>query len=79
MATLTLKDIPRPIHLALKKRAAQHGRSLNREALACLEAAVRPSRIDTASLLLQIRAHRATIASRLDDTLLATAKTVGRP
>jgi plasmid stability protein len=39
---ITLKDIPQPIHAALKQRAKKHGRSLNKEALACLEMIVAP-------------------------------------
>ena len=37
MKSITLKDIPHPVHAALKQRAKRHGRSLNKEALACLE------------------------------------------
>ena len=79
MATITLKDIPAPIHKALKKRAQQHGRSLNKEALACLEAAVQPKKVDTEALLADIQAHRATLAVKLDDNLLNQARNTGRP
>lgn len=79
MATITLKDIPRPIHSALKARARQHGRSLNREALACLEATVSPVKVDVDALLLRIRDHRATIPGHLDEDLLIAAKHAGRP
>jgi plasmid stability protein len=78
MATITLKDIPTPIHRALKHRAKQHGRSLNKEALACLEAAVRPSRADVASLLADIRAHRANLPGKLKGTLIREARRSGR-
>ena len=79
MASITLKDIPRPVHSALKARARQHGRSLNREALACLEAAVSPARVDVDALLLRIRDHRATIPGHLDEALLVAARHTGRP
>ena len=79
MATITLKDIPAPIHQALKQRAKQHRRSLNKEVLACLEAAVRPSKIDTASLLAEIRDHRSNLSGKLNDALLHKARHSGRP
>ena len=37
MPTLTLKDMPVKLHSALKKRAQRNRRSLNQEALYCLE------------------------------------------
>ena len=39
MPTLTLKDMPAKLHSALKKRALRNRRSLNQEALYCLERA----------------------------------------
>ena len=40
MATLTLKNVPDDLHRRLKARAEQNHRSLNREAIRCLEASV---------------------------------------
>jgi plasmid stability protein len=37
MRTITLKEIPDPLHAALKKRAAKNFRSLNREILCILQ------------------------------------------
>ncbi len=37
MATITLKNVPKTLHVKLTKRAAAHKRSLNQEAIACLE------------------------------------------
>ena len=37
MPTITLKDIPRNLHRDLKKRAAAHHRSLNKEVIATLQ------------------------------------------
>ena len=79
MASITLKDIPRSVHRALKQRAEEHGRSLNKEALACLEHAVAPAKVDVAALLLDLRLHRASLPGRLDDRLIREAKTAGRP
>ena len=39
MPTLTLKDMPAKLHSTLKKRALRNRRSLNQEALYCLERA----------------------------------------
>ena len=79
MASITLKDIPRSVHRALKQRAEQHGRSLNKEALECLQNAVAPTKVNADALLLEIRAHRASLPGRLTDPLLHEAKTAGRP
>lgn len=43
MATLTLKNVPDDLHRRLKARAERNHRSLNREAIRCLEAAVEPT------------------------------------
>jgi plasmid stability protein len=77
--TITLKDIPPVIHKALKHRAKQHGRSLNREALACLESAVMPAKVDVDAMLGEIRRHRAALPGRLTDRLIRSAKNEGRP
>lgn len=38
MADLTLRDVPRDLHRWLKRQAEAHHRSLNKEAIALLEA-----------------------------------------
>lgn len=43
MATLTLKNVPDDLHRRLKARAERNHRSLNREAIRCLEASVSPA------------------------------------
>lgn len=78
MKSITLKDIPPPIHAALKRRAKLHGRSLNKEALACLEMAVAPTRVDPQALLHEIRKHRASLPGRLRDPLIRKALETGR-
>ena len=79
MKIITLKDIPQPVHTALKQRAKQHGRSLNKEALACLEMIVAPARVNINALLLDIRNHRASLPGRLNDRLIQMANAEGRP
>jgi len=79
MKTITLKGIPPSVHSALKQRAKQHGRSLNKEALACLEASVAPARFDADDMLLDIRNHRASLPGKLNDDLIKAAHEEGRP
>lgn len=79
MSSITLKDIPKRVHAALKSRAAAHGRSLNREAIACLESAVLPQKVDTDELLAGIRQLRGSITSGVTDDLLREARANGRP
>lgn len=79
MITMTLKDMPRSVHVALKQRAKRHGRSLNKEALACLESVVAPTRVDVNALMIELRQHRATLPGRLNDRLIQRAQDEGRP
>ena len=42
MSALTVRNLPEDVHLALKHRAKQHGKSTEAEVRAILEEAVRP-------------------------------------
>ena len=42
MATITLKNVPDALHERLKASAERHRRSMNSEALVCLEQALTP-------------------------------------
>jgi len=79
MPTITLKNLPSALHGALKARAARHGRSLNREVVTCLEAAISVSRIQVDEALASIDRVRTADESRLDEKLLQKALTEGRP
>ncbi len=79
MKSITLKNIPQAVHVALKNRAKLNRRSLNKEALACLETAVLPTRVNTDDMLAGIRQHRASLPGSLTDRLIIEAKTKGRP
>jgi antitoxin FitA len=61
MITITIKGLSREAHQALKKRAATHGRSLNTEAIAVLEASVRSQPVDAQALIARARAVRDTM------------------
>jgi antitoxin FitA len=79
VSTLTLKGIPAALHRRLKARAALHGRSLNGEVLACLQAAVGAERVDVEALLARARELRREVAGRLGETEVARLKRQGRP
>ena len=78
MKTITLKNIPDRVHSALKQRARRHGRSLNKEALTCLEMATAATPVDVGEMLLDLRAHRAGLPGRLNNQLIQMANE-GRP
>ena len=80
MATLTLKNFPDDLYAQLKARAAQHRRSLNREAILCLEEALAdlPGR-DPSTTLADLRRARARLRRiRLTDRDLVAARSRGR-
>lgn len=56
--TLTLKNIPDAVYGRLKLSAQTHRRSMNSEAIVCLEAALLPTRIAPAERLQRARALR---------------------
>ena len=56
--TLTLKNIPDAVYDRLKLSAETHRRSMNSEAIVCLEAALLPNRIDATERLVRARALR---------------------
>lgn len=57
--TLTLKNIPDEVYARLKAAAEAHRRSLNSEAIVCLEAVLLPERLSTTERLDRARALRA--------------------
>lgn len=56
--SLTLKNLPDDLYDRLKQAAQQHRRSLNNEAIVCLEVALPPQPITATERLDQIRALR---------------------
>lgn len=57
-ANLTLKNVPDEVYERLKSSAEAHRRSLNSEAIVCLEAILMPGRISTSERLEQARRLR---------------------
>jgi plasmid stability protein len=58
---LTLKNIPEEVYLRLKAAAEAHRRSLNSEAIVCLEAVLLPRRPAAGDRLAAARALRAAL------------------
>jgi len=56
--TLTLKNIPDEVYFRLKASAESHRRSLNREAIVCLEAVLLPGRATAEQAIAKARAIR---------------------
>lgn len=59
--TLTLKNIPDEVYDRLKASAQTHRRSLNSEAIVCLESVLLPGRMDPGERLARARALRASL------------------
>ena len=61
--TLTLKNIPDELYDRLKRAAEVHRRSLNSEALVCLESVLLPSSVTPEQRLAGIRRLRSTLSA----------------
>lgn len=59
--TLTLKNIPDDVYARLKHAAGLHRRSLNSEAIVCLEAVLRPTRLASGERIARARELRAAL------------------
>lgn len=79
MATMTLKNVPDDLYEQLRQSAERHRRSLNSEAIVCLERALRSERVDPDALLLRARRQRArTPDVFVTDSELRAARDEGR-
>ena len=80
MATLTIKNVPEKVHKRLKESAAQHRRSINSEAISCLEKVLVATREDPREFLEEVRAARERMGYvNLTEEFLRAAKNEGRP
>lgn len=78
--TLTLKNIPDAVYERLKQAAEMHRRSLNSEAIVCLESVLLPTKMTPSERLARTRELRATLPKgtfRAED--IDTDKRQGRP
>lgn len=79
MATLTLKGIPAELLAQLKRRAAEHRRSLNSEVLFCLERSLMAPPVEPEAALRRIAALRERLNLQpLEDAELRAAREDGR-
>jgi plasmid stability protein len=80
MTNLTIKNIPSGLYDQLKQSAAQHRRSINSEAIICLERALHNIRIDTQAFMTKAHALRKkTSGYVLTDKVIFNAKNERRP
>lgn len=81
MATnITLKNIPDDVYSRLKAAAESHRRSINSEAIVCLEAVLLPVRIQPSERLARARALRASLgAGKFDVDDIDAFKRADRP
>lgn len=78
--TLTLKNIPDAVYERLKAAALTHRRSLNSEAIVCLESVLLPTKVAPSERLARARALRAGLPPDLFQPQdIAAYKREGRP
>lgn len=78
--TLTLKNIPDEVYGRLKRAAEMHRRSLNSEAIVCLEAVLLPSKTTPGERLARARKLRAESGvARFEADDIDTYRRQGRP
>jgi plasmid stability protein len=78
--TLTLKNIPDEVYQRLKTAAQLHRRSLNGEAIVCLEAALLPGKLVPGDRLKRARELRAGLAAvKFEASDIDTYKHQDRP
>ena len=78
--TLTLKNIPDSVYTRLKSAAAAHRRSLNSEAIVCLESVLMPTKTAPSERLARARELRAALpAGKFRARDIDAAKRKDRP
>ncbi len=78
--TLTLKNIPDDVYERLKASAEANRRSLNSEAIVCLEAVLLPGRVEPAARIARARALRASLSTvKFSAHDIDQLKRAGRP
>jgi antitoxin FitA len=76
--TLTLKNIPDAIYERLKASAAANHRSLNGEAIVCLEKALRPNKVSVEERLRRADELRARVRGEITPEQIDAYKREGR-
>ena len=75
---LTLKNVPDALHARLKEQAARNRRSLNAEAILCLERGLGTVSVDPAELRHRLSVLRERAGGYLTDERIEGAKREGR-
>lgn len=78
-ATLTLKNIPDAVYDRLRASADAHRRSMNSEAIVCLETVLLPRRVNPDEQLSRVRELRASLNFTVTAEDVDTLKREGRP
>ncbi len=78
--TLTLKSIPDDAYQRLKASAEAHRRSLNSEAIACLESVLLPDKVSPAERLARVQALQSSLPqTKFSAKTIDVLKREGRP
>ena len=78
--TLTLKNIPDEVYVRLKAAAESHHRSLNSEAIVCLESVLLPGRASAEEVIARARSIRDSLPNvKFTAKDIAAFKREGRP
>ena len=77
--SLTLKNIPDDVYLRLKEQAQRHRRSLNREAIVCLETLLTPTKVPVGERLDRARRIRGELNTTFRAAEIDEIKSRGRP
>lgn len=78
MATITLKNVPRPVHIEIKRRAERNHRSINNEIITCLESILGLRADEADELLAKIEKVQKGLKFVLSDREIQAAKLEGR-
>ena len=76
---LTLKNIPDDVYDRLRWSAETHRRSINNEAILCLESVLAPARVSVAERILRARGLRAALPKKFKAKEIDSLKRDGRP
>ncbi len=80
MPTMTIENIPDDLYEKLKKRAEEHGRSMNNEVIFCLKHVLQGGRVDPEAFLARGEAIQQRMSfPSLTDRIPRAAKEEGRP
>lgn len=80
MPSLTIKNVPRRTYMRLREMAAAHRRSLNSEAIVCLEQALGMRSFEPKAFLREIDDLRESLSvTPLDGAAIRAMKRQGRP